>query len=290
MAAKSWRLVILLGDAQEPFEAEIFAKPAGVRIEEAQQTPAPHERQFRMWAVLSLARIIVRPGVYRDPVHFPILTSILREGLFKAARIRSDVRDNKSNKDGPAIQWFLIVKLTASIFEFADGGLAQDAAIAICKIEAPLVGFGIVQAQVQTLEVTCWAIRHELHQIAAAIPNFADHAGAIIFDPGRRPSQRMHQTPEVSFPSTHFEVEIVLPVPLRGSVLKVCAGYIWILPSESLSRHPEDKEAAHQGASSKTSGCWGFRQTVKFSAKLSARLSAKFSALGQIHHLPLSGR
>jgi hypothetical protein len=199
------------------------------------------------------ARIIVHPGVYRDPVHFPSLTSINREGLFKAARIRSDVRDNKSNKDGSAIQWFLIVKLTPSIFKFADGGLAQGAAIAIRKIQAPLVGFGIVQAQVQTLEVACWAIGHELHQIAAAIPNFANDAGAIIFDPGRRPTQWVHQTPEVSFPSTYLEVEIVLPIPRRGSVLKDCPRYIWIVPSESLSRQPEDKEAARQGARSKTS-------------------------------------
>jgi len=84
------------------------------------------------------------PGVGRDPVYFPGLASIIRECLFKTARIRSDVRNNKSNKDGSAIECFLTEELAASIFELANSGLAHGAAAAVGKIEAPLAGLGIV--------------------------------------------------------------------------------------------------------------------------------------------------
>src|SRR5260370_37222804 len=83
-------------------------------------------------------RFIFHPCVRRDPVHFPSLASIIRERLFKMARIRSDVRNNKSNKDGSAIQCFLVAKLATSSPEIADRGLAQCTAVAVGKIEAPL--------------------------------------------------------------------------------------------------------------------------------------------------------
>src|SRR5260370_23974062 len=89
-------------------------------------------------------RFIFHPCVCRDPIHFPSLASIVRERLFKAARIRSDVRYNKSNQDGSVIECFLIEKLAASIFELADRGLAHGTALTVGPIEAPLVGLGIV--------------------------------------------------------------------------------------------------------------------------------------------------
>src|SRR5258708_15639873 len=84
-------------------------------------------------------RFILDPYVCRDPVHFPSLAAVIRERLFKPARIRSDVRDNKSNKDGPAIQCFLIEKFAPTILEFTDRGLTHRTAFAVGKIEAPLV-------------------------------------------------------------------------------------------------------------------------------------------------------
>src|SRR5216684_8060089 len=106
-----------------------------------------------------------------DPVNFPRLSSVTRECLFKTARIGSDVGNDKSNKNGSAIQCFLVKKLAASILKLADRGLAHAAAVAVGKIEAPLMGLEIVQAQVQPFEVTCGAIGLELHQVGATIPN-----------------------------------------------------------------------------------------------------------------------
>src|SRR5260370_10315158 len=103
-------------------------------------------RDLRLCLPRTSMRFIIfvfHPRVCRDPVDFPSLTSVFRKRLFKAARIRGDVRDNKSNENGAAVQCFLVDKLTASIVEFADRGLTQRTAVTVGKIEAPLVGFGI---------------------------------------------------------------------------------------------------------------------------------------------------
>jgi hypothetical protein len=64
--------------------------------------------------------LVFHPRVYRDPVYFPSLAPVIGKRLFKTARIRSDIRDDKSNKDGPPIECFLAIKLAAPILEFAD--------------------------------------------------------------------------------------------------------------------------------------------------------------------------
>ena|SRR5216683_4266349 len=180
-------------------------------------------RGSRLKAGSRRLRFICHPCVGRDPVHFPSLASIVREGLLKTARIRRDVRYNEPNKDGSAIQCFLVVEFAASILELADRGLAQSAVVAVGKIEAPLVGLWIVEAQVQTFEVPLLAIGLELQQIGASIPNLSNDGSSVKFNPGGGASERMHQAPEVSFPSTKLEVEIVLAVPFCWSVLVACA-------------------------------------------------------------------
>ncbi len=141
-------------------------------------------RGSRLKAGSRRLRFICQPCVCRDPVHFPSLASIVREGLFKTAGTRRDVRYNEPNKDGSAIQCFLVVEFAASILELADRGLAQGAVVAVGKIEAPLVGLWIVETQVQTFEVPFWAIGLELYQIGAAIPNLSNDGSALKFDPG----------------------------------------------------------------------------------------------------------
>src|SRR5260370_26650006 len=93
----------------------------------------------RRWSSVRFVRFIFHPCVRRDPVHFPSLASIIRERLFKMARIRSDVRNNNSNKDGSAIQCFRFEKLDTSMPEVAHPGLAQGTTVPAGKITAPLV-------------------------------------------------------------------------------------------------------------------------------------------------------
>jgi len=98
-------------------------------------------------ALVAFVRPIFHSRVYRDPVHLPGLAPIARERLLKSARVGSNVRNNKSNKDSSAIKHLLVIKLAAPIFEAADCGLAQTAALAVGEIKTPLPGLGIVQTQ-----------------------------------------------------------------------------------------------------------------------------------------------
>jgi hypothetical protein len=54
-----------------------------------------------------------------------------------------------SNQDGFAVKRFLVDKLAPAVFEFADHGRRYRAVVAGGKIEAPTMGLGIVEAQVQ---------------------------------------------------------------------------------------------------------------------------------------------
>jgi len=99
-------------------------------------------------------------------------------------RIRSDVGDDKSNKNGATMQHFPVEKLAAAIFESANRGLAQGTAAAVGKIETPLMGLRIVQPQGQRFYVTFRAIDLEHQQIGSAIPDLSDEGSTFIFGPG----------------------------------------------------------------------------------------------------------
>ena len=99
-------------------------------------------------------------------------------------RIRSDVGDDKSNENGAAMQRFLVEKLGAAIFEFANRGLAQRTAAAVGKIETPLMGLRIVQPQGQRFYVPSRTIDFEHQQIGSAIPDLSDESSTFIFGPG----------------------------------------------------------------------------------------------------------
>lgn len=157
------------------------------------------------------------PCVDRDPVHFPGLAPIVREGLLEAAGIRSDVRDHESNEDRSAVQGFLGEELAASILELTDRRWAQDPAGDARKIEAPLAGFGVVQTQAQRPDVACRPIDVELHQIGATVPDLSNDGGTFVFDPGPGPGQGTNEARQASFPGADLEVEVVLPISRRRS-------------------------------------------------------------------------
>ena len=157
-------------------------------------------------------RIVHCSCVGCDPVNLPGFASVVREGLLEMARIRSDIRYDKSNEYGPVIQGFLVIKLAASIFELANRGLGQRASAAAGKIKAPLTRLRIVQAQVQTFDVPCGTVGFEFHQIRATVPKFADDGRPVILDPAIGTGEWMLQAAQMSLPSTDLEVEIVLAV------------------------------------------------------------------------------
>jgi hypothetical protein len=140
--------------------------------------------------------------------------------LFKTARVGFYIRDDKADKDSSAIKWFLIKKLAATIFEFADCRLAHGATAAARKIETPLVRLRIVEPQVQPFDVARRAIDIEFYQVGAPIPNLPDDAGPLIFDPGIGATQGVLEAPKVRSPSANFKVEIVSAISLREGGLR----------------------------------------------------------------------
>jgi hypothetical protein len=66
------------------------------------------------------AGIIAHPRIHRDPVHFPRLSPIVREGLLEAAGRRRDVRDHEAYEDQATVEEFLAVELAAPVPELAD--------------------------------------------------------------------------------------------------------------------------------------------------------------------------
>src|SRR5580704_1586475 len=78
-----------------------------------------------------VVRVIFYPRIDVHPVHFPSLSSILRERLFKAAFIWGDERLDPAHKDCSAVQRFLVVELSMAIVEVSDHGLAQSAVVLV---------------------------------------------------------------------------------------------------------------------------------------------------------------
>ena len=128
--------------------------------------------------------LIGHARVHCDPVWFPGFAAVVREGLFEAVGGCGDVFENIAHQDSATVEWFLIVKFAAVIFEFADGGDADGALRAVRKIQAPLVRLRIVEAQREAFDVAGGAVHFQFHQVGAAIPEFADDGGAFVFDPG----------------------------------------------------------------------------------------------------------
>jgi len=128
----------------------------------------------------ALCQIKFHPCVYRDPVYFPGLASIIRECLFKTARIRSDVRNYKSDKDRPAIECLLIEKLAAPILELADRRLAHSAAVAVGKIEAPQFVYPFRFACVRSFQSGTGPVLDGQHE-SRKMPNAAAYWESFYF-------------------------------------------------------------------------------------------------------------
>jgi hypothetical protein len=133
------------------------------------------------------------------------------------AGIRSDDRDHESNQDRSTIERVLIEELTASTPELAYRGHGQGAALAVGKIEAPLMRLRVVETQAQRLDVTRRTINLELYKIGATVPHLPDDGRPLVLDPFIRTGQGMHAPRQASLPRTDLEVEVVLAISFLES-------------------------------------------------------------------------
>src|SRR5580692_7517674 len=139
-----------------------------------------------------VVRVIFYPRIDVHPVHFPSLSSILRERLFKMAFIWGDERLDPAHKDCSAVQRFLVVELSLAIVEVPDHRLAQSAVVARGPYLVPLASLRIIQTQGQTLDVTGRSVSFKFLEVRAAIPDLPDDRGTVVSDPRSRSGQGMN--------------------------------------------------------------------------------------------------
>src|SRR6266568_4528972 len=132
---------------------------------------------------MRLVRFTLCASLIRDPVDFPGLASVLREGLLKMCGSRSHVRPDEPNQYRSAIECLLIEKFTASILKFADRRLPQNIILAVGPVQTPLVRLGIVETQGQAFDVASSAIGLEFLDFGAAIPDLSGHCSAVKLNP-----------------------------------------------------------------------------------------------------------
>jgi hypothetical protein len=89
------------------------------------------------------------------------------------------------------------------------------------------------------------SIDFEFQQIGAAIPDFSNDARSIHFNPRSRPSQRVHQSPQVSLPGTCLKIKIVLPIPFHRSGLSTILHRDGARLRESALSPQANHQAAH---------------------------------------------
>src|ERR1700722_9456761 len=127
---------------------------------------------------------VAHSRLVRNPIHFPGLPAILWKRLLKMRHLRVSLRPNKSNNNHSAVQCVLRVELTRSILEPSDLRRNEQAVLAGGPCEVPLVGFRIVGAQREPLDVPgSRAIGLEFLDLRASIPNLPRHRSAVELHP-----------------------------------------------------------------------------------------------------------
>src|SRR5438309_1514627 len=133
-------------------------------------------------------------------------------------RGRGDVRPDLPDQDRAAMKRrLLVIELAATVLELTDHRLADDPVLTGRRIEAPLMGLGIVEKEQQILDVPAGPVGLEFFELRAAIPNLTRDQSAVVLHPSRGTGKRMLQASDVSLPVTEVEVEIMLSVARGGS-------------------------------------------------------------------------
>ncbi len=83
-------------------------------------------------------------------------------------------------------QCLLIEKLTTSVLELADRGLAESSGTTARKIETPLVRLGVIETHAHSLKMACRTIRFELEKIGTSIPDLTYDTSTLVLNPGVR--------------------------------------------------------------------------------------------------------
>src|SRR5580692_12199871 len=121
-----------------------------------------------------------------NPVDFPGLAPVRRKRLLHARRLRRNIKPHVANKNGAALVFLLIEKLTAISAKAADHGRQPKSPIVdVNEINAPLPRSRIVETQRLRLDakLLVGAGHIELFKVRVAVEELVVIRNAVILDP-----------------------------------------------------------------------------------------------------------
>src|SRR5713101_7224220 len=114
--------------------------------------------------VSSLAREL------HDPVRFPALPAVRREGLLPAASVRAVGRPDEAQEDRATLELILAVELSSAVAELADHRRVERAGVAVRPMNAPLARPSVVQSKRESAEEARRLFCHVLLDVGLSVP------------------------------------------------------------------------------------------------------------------------
>src|SRR5260221_11806733 len=99
-------------------------------------------------------RSIESPLERHDPVRFPRLAAVVREGLLETRRIRRDPAEAVPHEDLPVVKRLLIEELAPPVPELTADRRAHDPLSAVGPLEVPLLPPRVVEGQPRPSDVS----------------------------------------------------------------------------------------------------------------------------------------
>src|SRR5215471_8846831 len=107
-----------------------------------------------------------------DPIGLPAFAAVHGEGLLPERLVWRDNRPQVADENASSIKIFLVIELTAPIFEFPDRSRKRECTVSLIgPIYTPLVRLGIVGTHSHSFDVSGGSVRLQLVHISTAAPN-----------------------------------------------------------------------------------------------------------------------
>src|SRR5262249_24336686 len=137
-----------------------------------------------------------------------------------AGRPGGDARPDPSHQDAPALVELLVVELTATVPEFADGDRLEESFLGAHPVERPLLRGRRGQADGEGVEAPARALGLGRRAVPLPTPDRPAHGRASHLDPLLRAGERALEAADPELPGAMEEVEVALAVVRLGRGLR----------------------------------------------------------------------
>src|SRR5262245_47454200 len=159
-----------------------------------------------------------------DPVDFPGLAAVGREGLLHARGLGRETSPDVADEHHAPLPELLVVQLQMIAREAAHERRSFEAALVqLESVDAPLMRLGVVPAQCLSLDpqLSVGGADVELLEVGARVEKLLVVRDAVVFDPAVRAHQPLRQPADVGVPVADEEVEVVRAVALQDRSLRL---------------------------------------------------------------------